>query len=209
MRERPLSSSRGLRAVSVAAFGIALAFLGGMAITAQDKYTLQLPNGLAFSDFRGYENWQVVAVSQTEELLKVMVANPTMIDAYRAGVPGNGKPFPDGSKIAKIEWKPKKSTEAPFVVRIPDTLQDVFLIEKDSKRFPATSGWAYAVFDWDAASKTLKPRGTGAECGYACHTAVAAQDWSRIENLARVSRRPEREHRRVPDSLERFLRGEA
>ena len=80
----------------------------------QDKYTLQVPNGLKFSDFRGYENWQVVAVSQTDDLLKVMVANPTMIDAYRSGVPGNGKPFPDGSKIAKIEWKPKKSTESPF-----------------------------------------------------------------------------------------------
>jgi hypothetical protein len=80
-----------------------LAFLGSMAISAQDKYTLQVPNGLAFSDFRGYENWQVVAVSQTEDLLKVMVANPTMIDAYRAGIPLNGKPFPDGSKIAKIE----------------------------------------------------------------------------------------------------------
>ena len=106
---------------------VALAGLGGRAISAQqDKYTLQVPNGLAFSDFRGYENWQVVAVSQTDDLLKVMVANPTMIDAYRAGVPGNGKPFPDGSKIAKIEWKPKRSTEAPFSVRVPESLQDIF-----------------------------------------------------------------------------------
>jgi len=79
--------------------------LGSMGLAAQDKYTVQVPNGLSFSEFRGYEDWQVVAVSQTEELLKVMVANPTMIDAYRAGVPGNGKLFPDGSKIAKIEWQ--------------------------------------------------------------------------------------------------------
>ena len=98
---------------------VVLAVFGGRADSAQDKYILQVPNGLAFSDFRGYENRQVVAVSQTEDLLKVMLANPTMIDAYRAGVPGNGKPFPDGSKIAKIEWKPKKSTEAPFSVRVP------------------------------------------------------------------------------------------
>ena len=87
-----------------------LAALGGMALAAQDKYALQLPGGLPFSDFRGYEDWQVVAVSQTDELLKVMVANPVMIDAYKAGIPGNGQPFPDGSKIAKIEWKPKKMT---------------------------------------------------------------------------------------------------
>jgi hypothetical protein len=154
-----------------------LAVLGGKAISAQDKYTLQVPNGLAFSDFRGYEDWQVVAVSQTEELLKVMVANPVMIEAYKAGVPGNGKPFPDGSKIAKIEWKPKKSTEAPFFVRIPESLQDVFFIEKDEKRFPDTKGWAYAQFNYDPASDVFTPDGSGANCGHACHTAVAAKDY--------------------------------
>jgi hypothetical protein len=178
MLDKPRSPSRRLRIVSAAAFAIALAVLSGRAFSAQDKYTLKVPDGLAFSDFRGYENWQVVAVSQTDDLLKVMVANPVMIDAYRAGVPGNGKPFPDGSKIAKIEWKPKKSTEAPFDVRIPDALQDVFLIEKDSKKFPKTSGWAYAVFDYDPASDTFAPNKTGVvNCGYACHTAVAKKDY--------------------------------
>jgi hypothetical protein len=111
---KPFLHSRGLRVVSSAAFGIALMVLSVRAFSAQDKYTVRVPNGLAFSDFRGYENWQVVAVSQTEDLLKAMVANPTMIDAYRAGIPGNGKPFPDGSKIAKIEWKPKKKHGVPF-----------------------------------------------------------------------------------------------
>jgi hypothetical protein len=178
MFDKPFLRSHGFRVVSAAALGVALAVLGGRAFSAQDKYTLRVPNGLAFSDFRGYENWQVVAVSQTEDLLKVMVANPTMIDAYRAGVPGNGKPFPDGSKIAKIEWKPKKSTEAPFSVRIPDALQDVFLIEKNTKRFPDTKGWAYAVFDYDPASDTFKPDSSGVvNCGFACHTRVAAKDY--------------------------------
>src|SRR4249919_3509350 len=124
-------------AVAATALGTVLITVGSWAGAAQDKYALQVPNGLPFSEFKGYEDWQVVAVSQTDALLKVMVANPTMIAAYKAGVPGNGKPFPDGSKIAKIEWKPKKSTEAPFDVRIPESLQDVFFIEKDSKRFPA------------------------------------------------------------------------
>src|SRR5262249_2104544 len=133
MFEKPVSLSRRLKALFAVVCGMALTVQGSRAISAPDKYALQVPNGLAFSDFRGYEDWQVVAVSQTEDLLKAMVANPTMIDAYKAGVPGNGKPFPDGSKIVKIEWKPKKSTESPFAVRIPDTLQDVFLIEKDSK----------------------------------------------------------------------------
>jgi len=162
----------------VAMVGVVLSFLAALAIAAQDKYTLSVPNGLPFADFRGYENWQVVAVSQTDNLLKVMVANPTMIDAYKAGVPGNGKPFPDGSKIAKIEWKPKKSTESPFAVRIPDVLQDVFLIEKDNKKYPGTKGWAYAVFDYDAATDGFKPNPTGTlTCGFTCHTRVAAKDY--------------------------------
>ena len=175
--QRP-SHSAGARIAALTVFGIVLAVTGGTAISAEDKYALQLPNGIAFSEFKGYENWQVVAVSQTDDLLKVEVANPTMIDAYRAGIPGNGKPFPDGSKIAKIEWKPKKSAEAPFSVRIPDTLPDVFLIEKNSKRFPASKGWAYAVFDYSPASDTFKANATGTvDCGFACHTKVAAKDY--------------------------------
>ena len=176
--KRNIVGIRGLRVVSTAALYIALAVLGGKAFSAQDKYTLRVPKGLAFADFRGYENWQVVAVSQTDDLLKAMVANPTMIAAYRAGIPGNGQPFPDGSKIAKIEWKLKKSTEAPFSVNVPNTLQDIFLIEKDYKRFPDTKGWAYAVFDYNPASDTYTPDATGTvNCGFACHTIVASKDY--------------------------------
>jgi Cytochrome P460 len=162
----------------VACSAIGLAVLGGTAISAQDKYTPQLPGGLSFSEFRGYEDWQVVSVSQTEDLLKVMVANPVMIDAYKAGVPGNGTLFPDGSKIAKIEWKPKKMTESPFSVRVPDTLQDIFLIEKDTRRFSDTKGWAYAVFDYNPASDTFTADASGTvNCGFACHTIVASKDY--------------------------------
>ena len=176
-QERRLDMKRNSIGVIVLV-GVFLSAVVAIAIAAQDKYTLRIPNGLAFSDFRGYESWQVVSVSQTEDLLKVMVANPTMIEAYRAGVPGNGKTFPDGSKIAKIEWKPKKNTEAPFSVRVPDTLRVVSLIEKDNKRFPGTKGWAYAAFDYDPASDTFKPNATGVvNCGFACHSGVAAEDY--------------------------------
>ena len=167
--------------LTIASVTVLLAVLAaGVAISAQDKYTLKLPNGLSFSEFRGYENWEVVSVSQIAEpeTLKVEVANPTMIEAYRSGIPGNGKPFPDGSKIAKIEWKPKKMVESPFAVNVPDTLQDVFLIEKDSKRFPDTKGWAYAVFDYQPASDTFTPDPTGTvNCGFACHTVVKDKDY--------------------------------
>jgi hypothetical protein len=154
-----------------------LAVAGSRAISAQDKYTVQVPNGLAFSEFRGYENWPVVAVSQPEDVLKVILANPAMIKAYRIGVPGNGKHFPDGSKIVKIIWKVIKSAEARAPTTVPDTLKAVGFIEKDSKRFPDTGGWGYAEFNYDSASDTFTPEGSDAKCGYACHTIVAAKDY--------------------------------
>jgi hypothetical protein len=156
---------------------VSLAAVGGMALAAQDRFTLKVPNGPAFSDFRGYENWQNVAVSQTENGLKVIAANTAMTNAYRSGIPGNGKPFPDGSKIVKIEWSAKKSTESPYFVMVPDTLKSVSFIEKDSKRFRDSGGWGYAQFHYDAASDTFTPFGNDAACGYACHTAVKAKDY--------------------------------
>jgi Cytochrome P460 len=137
------------RNVPVMTIVASLAALGGMALAAQDKYTVQVPGGLAFSEFRGYEDWQAVAVSQPEDKLNLILANPVMIDAYRAGVPGNGKPFPDGSKIAKIAWNSQQNAESPFSVNVPDTLAGVGFIVKDSTRFSDTGGWGYAQFDYD------------------------------------------------------------
>jgi hypothetical protein len=163
--------------VAVIAATVLLAGVG-VAVAVQDKYTVKDPNGLALADFKGYEGWQVVSVSQTPNLLKVMVANPTMITAYQAGIPGNGTPFPDGSKIAKIEYRFKKSAEAPFEVNVPDGLQDLFFIEKDSKRFPTTSGWGYAAFDYHADSDSFTPnKDSVVNCGYECHSIVKAKDY--------------------------------
>jgi hypothetical protein len=165
---------------------LVIAVLGGKsspALEKQDKYTLQIPGGLAFSEIRGYEQWQVVGPSLTEaaNVIRVIVANPVMINAYQEGIPGNGKSFPDGSKIAKLEWRPKKITDPPFSASTPDTvpgdLAQVEFIVKDSKRFSDTHGWGYAMFDYDAASGTFAsatkaskpPVGHDAKCGAACH----------------------------------------
>ena len=152
-------------------------FAAGSAISAPDKYTLQVPDGLAFSEFRGYEDWPTVAVSQTEDTIEVILANPEMIAAYRAGAPGNGKPFPDGSKMAKIHWTVKKSAEAPAPTTVPDALHDVDFMLRDSKRFADSGNWGYAQFNYDTASDTFAPLGTGAKCGFACHTVVAKKDY--------------------------------
>ena len=159
--------------------------LVGRAISAQDKYTVQVPGGLAFSEFRGYEGWQVIAVSQTGDLIVAILGNPEIIAAYQSGVPGNGKPFPDGSKMAKIHWNQKKSAEAPAPTLVPDTLHDVDFMVRDSKRFADSGNWGYAQFNYDAASDTFTPatlanqppQGNDAKCGFACHTIVKAKDY--------------------------------
>ncbi len=160
----------------VAIVAVLLAGFASLAIAAQDKYSLKLGK-LSFGDFRGYENWQNIAVSQTEKQMKVILANDVMMKAYRQGLPADGKLFPEGSKIVKIEWSFKRNTVSPYFVNVPDTLQAVDTIEKDSKRFPDTHGWAYGDFNYDAASNTFTPQGTDSNCGFACHTAVAAKDY--------------------------------
>ena len=155
-----------------------LALLLVIVAHAQDKYSLKSPGGIAFSDFRGYEDWSVVSSARTDEVLKVIVANPAMIKAYKTGTPANDRPFPEGSMIVKLQWKPKKSTEAPFAVDVPDVFKQAFVMEKDSKRFPKSGGWGYAVFNYDAAAdKFTADANSPADCGNACHTAVKAKDY--------------------------------
>lgn len=163
---------------------VLLAALCSLAISEQDKYTLKVPGGLAFSEFRGYEAWQAISMSGNEKVVAVILGNPVMIDAYRDGIPGNGKPVPDGAKMAKIHWNPKKN-EFFSEATVPGTLLNVDFMVKDSKRFADSGGWGWAVFDYDAASDTFKPgttdgtppQGNDAKCGFACHTKAKARDY--------------------------------
>ena len=66
--------------------------------------------------------------------MATILANPVMIDAYAAGIPDNGRPFPGGSKMAKIPWTPKKMETLPAAT-VPGTLHDVDFMVKDSTRF--------------------------------------------------------------------------
>lgn len=174
-----------LRSISLIISASAAVLAAGIAISAQDKYTVRVPNGLAFSEFRGYEDWPVIAISENGGVIAVIVGNPTMIDAYRDGVPENGKPFPDGAKMAKIHWKPKKQETYPGQPTVPGVQQDVDFMVKDSKRFVDSGGWGWGAFDYEAASDTFKPsdaaskppQGHDAKCGFACHTAVQKRDY--------------------------------
>jgi cytochrome P460 len=161
-----------------------LAFVGSLAVSAQDKYTVKVPNGLSFSEFKGYEAWQVVSISENGGHIAAILGNPTMIKAYLAGIPGNGKPVPDGARMAKIHWNPKKMEVFPTAT-VPGTQHDVDFMVKDSKRFVDSGGWGYAVFDYDAASDKFMPgtsadkppQANDAKCGFTCHTSVKTRDY--------------------------------
>ena len=171
--------------LKIAAATAALAILAGAAVYAQDPYSLKVPGGLAFSEFRGYEDWAVITIDHTNDLMKVIVGNPVVMEAFRSGIPGNGKPFPDGSRMAKVEWRPKKSADAPYDINVPGAIYDLDFMVKDSKRFADSGGWGYAVFRRDPASDTyeaatlthMPPQGNDAKCGAACHTLVKGKDF--------------------------------
>jgi hypothetical protein len=169
-----------------AGIAVALAVLAtGAAISAQDRYTVKVTNGLAFSEFKGYDGWQTISISHSATAMAVILGNPAMIDAYKAGAPGNGKPFPDGAKMAKIHWIPKTNEIAPGQPLVAGTLHDVDFMVKDSKRFADSGGWGYGAFEYDSASDTFRPgnltdkppQANDAKCGFGCHTIVQKQDY--------------------------------
>ena len=177
---------KGKSVLFSAGIAVALAVLtAGVAMSDQDRYTLKVPNGLAFSEFKGYDAWQTISVSHNGEMLAVILGNPAMIEAYKAGVPGNGRPFPDGAKMAKIHWSARKNDTAPGQPLQPGSLHDVDFMVKDSKRFADSGGWGYGEFEYDATSDSFRPgtladqppQGNDAKCGFACHTIATKQDY--------------------------------
>jgi hypothetical protein len=178
------SLSRRTKVSSAAAFGLILSIVGGIAVAQQDKYSLEVPGGLAFSEFKGYEGWQVVSTSQNDKLVSAILANPEMIEAFLAGIPDNGKPFPDGARMAKIHWTPAKNEFFPDTI-VPGEQHDVDFMVKDGNRFADSGGWGWAVFKYDAATNTFAPgteadeppQAHDAKCGFECHTIVEKRDY--------------------------------
>jgi hypothetical protein len=162
----------------------ALVAVGGIAVAAQDKYTLKVPGGLAFAEFRGFEAWQTISISHNGDKLAVILGNPAMIKAFQSGAPGNGKGFPNGARMAKIHWTIKTSDES-LGAAVPDKLHDVDFMVKDTHRFADSGGWGWAVFEFDPAKNEFRPGNTSdmppqandAKCGFSCHTGVAKKDY--------------------------------
>ena len=159
------------------------AVAAGVAFAAQDRYTLKVPGGLAFADFRGYETWQVISISHNGDKLAVITGNPAMIAAFKAGIPDNGKPFPDGAKMAKIHWVATKKETYPGTPLVAGALHDVDFMVKDSKKYADSGGWGYGAFEYEgdsfrpATTSDAPPQGNDAKCGAACHTVVKNRDY--------------------------------
>ena len=173
-------------ALMILSIAVSLAVVSGIAISATpDKYSVKVPGGLAFSEFRGYESWEVIAVSHNGNAIAAILGNPAMIEAYKSGIPDNGKPFPDGAKMAKIHWNAKTAETWPGHPTVPGTQHDVDFMVKDSKRFADSGGWGWGAFEYDAASSTFTPagmdakppQGHDAKCGFVCHTIVEKRDY--------------------------------
>jgi hypothetical protein len=156
-------------------------FVVGMTLDAQEKFTVVSPNGVAFSEFNGYDAWQVIAPSQPGDGVKAILGNPLMIKAYNDGFPANHQTVPDGAMMAKIAWSMKSHPLLPGAAMVPDTLKKVQFMIKDTHRFPDTDGWGYAEFAYNATSGTFKAVGNGAAFAKAschqCHTRAEARDF--------------------------------
>ena len=163
----------------------------GMTLGAQDRSAVKSPNGIALSEFRGYDSWTMLAVSQPADAggcgtsktgcLKGILGNPVMVKAFSDGFPANGKPVPDGAMMAKIEWLNVHNAAAPYGVAVPGEQTEVGVMVKDSQRCKDTNGWGYATFQYDAATKTYKPATSdpvAMKTCHACHTRGAkARDY--------------------------------
>src|SRR5215510_10554651 len=66
-QEELVMKTKRLQRIAIVA--VVVSAVGGSTISAQtkstqDKYTLKVPGGLAFSEFKGFEGWHLVSVSQ-------------------------------------------------------------------------------------------------------------------------------------------------
>jgi Cytochrome P460 len=180
--DMPMKKSNGM---------LAIAMITGMLACAKPdqspeaaKYAVKVPNGLAFSEFKGYEDWHLISISHDGPAMAAILGNPEMIKAYESGIPGNGKPFPDGVKMAKVHWVPTKMATFPSAI-VPGRQHDVDFMVKDSKRFQDSGGWGWGAFELDSASgkftpattKDTPPQSNDAKCGFACHTIVQKRDF--------------------------------
>ncbi len=91
----------------------------------------------------GYRTWQVVAVSHRtdNDQVRAILGNDIAMKAYR----DKTLPFPDGTTLAKLEWKRVPSGEFPGAF-VPGAAVQIEFMVKDSKKYAETGGWGFGRF---------------------------------------------------------------
>ncbi|MFU8856735.1 MAG: cytochrome P460 family protein [Deferrisomatales bacterium] len=112
------------------------------AVAAGDRPTAV--TGVALPE--GYRDWTAVAPSYRTDRghIRMMLANPTMTQAYRAGT----LPFPDGSSIAKLVYQAAQTPEWDGAL-VPGKVVIVEIMIKDSRKYAEDGGWGFGRFGPD------------------------------------------------------------
>ncbi len=179
-----MTNSKRIFTISALTLSTVLVGIGALHAQSKNKYDSRVPGGLALAEVQGFESWETVSISQNGPLMAVILGNPKMIEAYEAGSPGNGRAFPDGAKMVKIHWKPKRS-DAPGNPAVPGTLANVDVMVKDSTRFADSGGWGYGAFEYEPTTDSFRPgtatdnppQSDDAKCGFACHSLAKSRDY--------------------------------
>ena len=173
-----LRSAAASIVVAGVTIGLVLGMTDGHAISAQDKYTVQVPEGLAFAEFRGFEDWHDrrgqpgrqqdrgdPRQSRDDRSL------PRRRARQRQAVPRwrqDGKDPLDGDPDEGSAG-PDHGAGRAARHRLHGARQQA--ISRTPARGDTRSSTTTPI------SETFKPLGTGSACGYACHTRVKAKDY--------------------------------
>jgi hypothetical protein len=124
----------------------------------------------------GYRDWKLISVAHEEgnlNDLRALLGNDAAIKAYREGK----LPFPDGTIIARLAWSYVPSEENNKVFGrsqsfVAGPATNVQFMVKDSRKYAATGGWAFAQF------KNGKPADEALlKTCFPCHQPVKARDF--------------------------------
>jgi hypothetical protein len=122
-----------------------------LTLASQNKYAVKVPSGLAFSEFKEYEAWQVVSISQDGPLIAATLANSVIIKSYYGRRPRRSAVASRMRQVGEDPLNPIKMETFPAAT-VPGTHHDVDFMVDDSKRFADRGAWGYAVFDYYGAS---------------------------------------------------------
>jgi len=141
-------------------------------LAAEQATVAPAPNGITIPE--GYENWRLIAISQRTEsqTLRAILGNSIAIEAARQG---KTNPWPNGTILAKLNWKQKASDKFATAVIPGEFIHADFMI-KDSQKYVATGGWGYARWLGQQQQPYGKDASFAAEC-QGCHSAVQDQDF--------------------------------